>query len=501
MLRALPLSLLLILVAAATAQAATVKVPVPAEAQVAVSVASVAKKTPVKVKAPAGVAVVGAATKGRLAVAVIGRRGVAATGAVKVKVKGKAKRVQSFSSALAGGAAPAAACKTLAALLSKPLAAAGIAKADLRAVGAATAARLCGKPLPAGAQAILDRLGLGATPATSGGLTTPGTGRPKPPAGGGGGGGGGATNQCSNGIDDDGDGQIDAPSERELRPDPGCMTANDTTENSEVAVPAGCNAGAGVGDDKTVLQIGINDGCGEFVEVAVYAAPNAFVCDIAASAGNWVCVIAHGHAFAETRTAAADMADLQIGLLGPANCAVPATIVLSRPNLEVAELVTPIARCGEAAPACSNGADDDGDGMADARDTVPTHPADPDPGCSGPADASEDSEVALPAGCTVAGGDVGEDPQFPAVELSGCGSVTGVWFKPSASPADCVYAIGDGGGQACTVTGATVGVAFAATTAGVAIGGHTTTLPQCGPVTVAITLADGRVAALRDDWC
>jgi hypothetical protein len=36
--------------------------------------------------------------------------------------------------------------------------------------------------------------------------------------------------------------------------------------------------------------------------------------------------------------------------------------------------------------------------------------------------------------------------------------VTGVWFKPSAGPG-------------------------------------------CGPVTVAITLADGRVAKLRDDWC
>ena len=133
-------------------------------------------------------------------------------------------------------------------------------------------------------------------------------------------------------------------------------------------VPLNCNAGASLGDDPSVLQIGINDGCGSFVEVAVYAAPNAFVCDIAASAGNWVCVIAHGHAFADTRNATdAEMADLEIGLTGAANCAVPATIVLTRRNFEVAELVTPIARCGQAAPACSNGADDDGDGVADGR--------------------------------------------------------------------------------------------------------------------------------------
>jgi hypothetical protein len=276
------------------------------------------------------------------------------------------------------------------------------------------------------------------------------------------------------------------------------MNANDTSENSEVALPAACNAGAGVGDDQSVLQIGINDGCAEFVDVAVYAAPNAFACNIAASAGIWNCVIAHGHAFAETRNATdAAMADLTIDLNGDASCAVPAAIVLTRRNLEVAERVAPIARCGEAKPACSNGADDDGDGMADSRDAA----TDPDPGCSGPTDTSEDSEIDLPAGCTVGGGLVGEDPLFPAIQLAGCGSVAGVWFKPSATPTDCVYAIGDGDGQACSVTGSTAGATFPATTGGVILGTHTTTPPQCALVTVAVTLADGRVAALRDDWC
>jgi hypothetical protein len=231
------------------------------------------------------------------------------------------------------------------------------------------------------------------------------------------------------------------------------MNANDSTETGEV--PLSCNAGAGVGDDKTVLQIGINDGCGSFVEVAVYAAPTAFVCDIGASAGNWVCVIAHGHAYADTRNAVeADMADLTIGLNGDVDCSVPATIVLHRRNFEVAELVTPVARCGADAAACSNGKDDDGDGVADAR----TFGTDPDPGCSDPSDTSESSEVGLPAGCSVGGGSVGGDLRFPAIQISGCGAVTGVWSKPSAGPG-------------------------------------------CGPVTVAITLADGRVAKLRDDWC
>ena len=67
-------------------------------------------------------------------------------------------------------------------------------------------------------------------------------------------------------------------------------------------------------------------------------------------------------------------------------------------------------------------------------------------------------------------------------------------------PQDCGYSIG-AGAQACSVTGATVGATFGATEATVALGGHTSTDTTCGPVTIAVTLADGRVAALRDDWC
>ena len=336
MLRALSAALLLLLLPAA-ADAATVKVPVPADGQVAVAFASVTKKSSVKARGAAAVAVAGSAKKGRLAVAVVRRRGTAASGAVTLTVKGRAKGVKTYAAALAGAKAPAAACKSAASLLAKPLQAAGISAADLKAVGAAAAARVCGKSLPAGASAVLNRLGLGA--AQSGGIAPPAPPASPPPAS------GTPTNQCSNGIDDDGDGQVDASSERQLRPDPGCMNANDPTETGEV--PLACNAGAGVGDDRSVLEIGINDGCGAFVEVAIYAAPNAFVCDIAASAGNWVCVIAHGQAYADTRNATdAEMAGLTIGLNGDADCAVPVTIVLYRRNFEVAELVTPIGGCG-----------------------------------------------------------------------------------------------------------------------------------------------------------
>ena len=61
--------------------------------------------------------------------------------------------------------------------------------------------------------------------------------------------------------------------------------------------------------------------------------------------------------------------------------------------------------------------------------------------------------------------------------------------------------MGDGDVLACSVTGATAGAAFAPTTDEVLLATHTTTLPECGPVTAAITLGDGTVGRRRDDWC
>jgi len=65
------------------------------------------------------------------------------------------------------------------------------------------------------------------------------------PAGGGGGGGTGAP-ACSNGVDDDGDGQVDyAPSDSSV-PDPGCSSAGDTSEDSEGQfADAHCQASTG----------------------------------------------------------------------------------------------------------------------------------------------------------------------------------------------------------------------------------------------------------------
>ncbi|HEX5620925.1 MAG TPA: hypothetical protein VFX51_21060 [Solirubrobacteraceae bacterium] len=454
--RLLPITFLLALVCAATSQAATVKVPVPAEGQVAVVVAKVSKKAKVKLaQAPAAVAVSGSAKRGRLAIAVTRPRGWYGAGAVSVKVRGgKAKSVRRFVAAVTDGSAPRAACKTLGTLLAKPLQTGGITAGDLKVVGGAVAARLCGKPAPGAAAGVLARLGLGSTPG-GGGLNPGGGGNhtppPPPPSG--------PTNQCSNGIDDDHDGQVDALSERKLRPDPGCMNANDPTEAGEVPVAAACAASSGVsvGDEPSQLNVGINGGCGSFVEAAVYAQPSAFVCDIQAWAGNWVCVIDHGQPFADTRNAtAADMADLQIGLNGPANCAVPATVVLYRSDFTVAELVEPIQGCGEVSP---------------------------------------------PAGCIAELSTFNGDSKFVGVAVSGCGSIKGVQFTPSATPSDCFVQVGADPATTCSVAGAAGSATFAPTSQEVLLAMHTAVDPPCGPVTTVITLANGAVVKIQDNWC
>ena len=429
----------------------------PAEGQVAVTIAKVPKKAKVKLaQAPAAVTVSGSAKRGRLAIAVTRPRGTFGSGSVSVKVRGgKPKGVRRFAAAVTGGSAPRAACKTLGTLLSKPLQTGGVAAGDLKLVGGAVAARLCGKPAPGAAAGVLARLGLGTAPG-DGGLNPGGGGSHTPPAG--------PTNQCSNGIDDDKDGQIDAASEKKLRPDPGCMNANDATEAGEVPVPAACAASSGVslGDEPSKLNVGINGGCGSFVEAAVYGQPSAFVCDIQASAGNWVCVIAHGHPFADTRNAiAADMADLQIGLNGPANCGVPATVVLYRSDFTVSELVEPIEGCGT-------------------------------PG---------GGEVPPPAGCVAELSTFNGDPQFVGVAVSGCGTIKGVQFTPSATPSDCFVQVGSGAVTTCSVTGATGGATFPPTSDEVLLAMHTAVDPPCGPVATTITLANGSVVKIQDNWC
>src|SRR4051812_44533136 len=155
MLPKLPLITLgVLLISSPAAFAATPSAPVPAEGQVSVTFASGVKSVKVK-SAPAGVTVAGGVKGGKMAVAVIRPRGVAAAGKIALTVKGKAKGVKTIPAALNGGSAPN--CKDLGGLLSRRL----TGSADVKGLAGVLAAKLCGKGLPANAATIISGIGLG----------------------------------------------------------------------------------------------------------------------------------------------------------------------------------------------------------------------------------------------------------------------------------------------------------------------------------------------------
>src|SRR3954447_18437597 len=207
------LTLAVLLISTTAAEAQGLSVTVPPEGQVAVAVGSGAKSVKVK-SAPAGLTVSGGVKKGRLAVAVVRPRGVAASGNVVLTVAGKPKGLKRVASALDGGRAPAG-CGDLPKLFAHRLK----GTADVRDLSGVLAAKLCGKPAPGDAGSVLSKLALGApppppappAPPVGGTLTKPGTlarpaptatATPKP-----GGGGGTSARPCDDHLDNDGDGQ------------------------------------------------------------------------------------------------------------------------------------------------------------------------------------------------------------------------------------------------------------------------------------------------------
>jgi hypothetical protein len=500
MLPALRLVLLTLAVLVSTSTAAQAKglsVAVPAEGQVAVAVASGAKSVKVT-SAPAGVTVAGGVKKGRLAVAVVRPRGVAASGKVVFKVGGKAKGVKTFAAALDGGKAGAA-CPTLAALLGKKLK----GSADVKGLGAVLAAKLCGKPAPGNAAGVLGALnlgpakpGLGGPPAPGAGggtLTRPGSGATRqaatptptpttPPAG---------KAACDNELDDDGDGQTDWE-------DPGCADAGDRTENSEVPASAACAAATGIGmvDDPTELGLGVN---GNFWEVEVQVAPGVASCT---ANNDYECKVYDPIGSASLKAGERDMVDVTLQLKGPVDCAKKATIAFHRLDGQVTELQTPVMNCKTLpppAPKCNNNKDDDGDGLVDSRDSATT--TDPDPGCSGPTDTTENSETPTPETCDVRVGIFGEDAKFTGLSAEGCGVLKGVWFRPPGTPTDCLYRFGEDPVQNCSIKGVTVGATWPLTNAGFVLGTHLTADATCRKVTVALIREDDSVMADSVDFC
>jgi hypothetical protein len=500
MLRALVLTLAVLLLSTTVAEAKGLSVTVPPEGQVAVTVAAGAKRVKVK-SAPAGVTVAGGVKKGRLAVAVVRPRGVSAAGKVVFTVTGRLKGVKRFGKALDGGKAPG--CKDLGALLAKRLKG-GV---DMKALAPVLAAKLCGKSAPAGAADVLAKAGLGAAPAPSappaapgtggtltrpGGTSTPrgGTGNPTTTPGGNG------KRVCDDDIDNDRDGQTDWQ-------DPGCSDAGDTSEDSEVPVSAECAASSGVGmaDDPTWLGAGINAGCGTFTSVEIDVAPGIATC----SANNdFECTVFDPIASAVRKAGATDMVDVDLHLKAPVDCTQPATIAFFRPNGEVAELREPVNNCKDLPappPQCRNGKDDDGDGLVDSRDTAGA--TDPDPGCGGADDTSENSEVPVPESCLVQVGVFGSDKTFTGLLTSGCGVLKGAWFRPPGTPTSCSWAFStDEFWTPCPAPKAqTVGVTFPLTNQDLALAAKLTTDYVCRDVTVALIKENDTAMAARVPFC
>jgi hypothetical protein len=433
--RLLPLTLAAFLLPASAALAA--------EAPTAITVYKGARSVSVK-SAPKGVIVLGSAKGGKAAVAIARPRGAAA-GKVVLKFKGKPKKVPAKS-----------ACKDLGKLLGRTL-----AGPRANGLGAVLAARACGKPDPAGAAGLLARLGLG--PAQQ-------QGPPNTPSNGG--------------------GSLQRPAKPAATPTPG---------PSVPSVPAACAESSYVsqGDDSKALFVGINQGCPAFTQVTVEVGAAITSCEAITSEQNFTCSAAGGKAIAKGGTT--DMIDMPLGLAAAANCAVNAKVTFTLAAGGTQQLNEPIVNCGllPVAPECSNGKDDDGDGMADAR----SGSTDPDPGCSGPDDTTENSDGDLMEDCDLSAGPIQGNQRYIGVIVKNCGSIQGVWFKPPGTPNDCVFYIGTGNLFTCDVIGTTADVTFAPTTDEVGLGTHLKADAACVPVTVAVTLAGGAVMSVHQDWC
>jgi hypothetical protein len=243
-------------------------------------------------------------------------------------------------------------------------------------------------------------------------------------------------------------------------------------------------------DDPTELSAGINQGCGTFTSVQITVAPGIAAC----SANNgFECTVFDPVADA-SRDTPDELVDVSLTLKAPVRCDKPYTIAFQRPNGDVAELQAPVNNCRTLPappPKCSNGKDDDGDGMVDARDAAGA--TDPDPGCAGAGDTSENSELPAPESCEVALGLWEGNARFAGGRADGCGVIKGFWYRPPGTPTGCVYSFGDED-LGCSVPGATVGAGFPLTgLTPLLIGANLAADADCRPMTLALIRDDDSV--------
>ncbi len=494
---ALPTALLLAAPAADAAPAA-LKLPVPKPGHVAVGVASASKASPLTVKGalPKGVVVTGAIRGGQAVVAVIRPAGGPASASLaKVVVAAPRARLSApalLPSALTTkGAGLGPACRVAPSALGTVLrrsGAASLSASDVKRVGAVVAGALCGKAVDAAGHGLLvaERLvppaGQPAAPPPAGGGVKPqpggGGGGIQPPggggAGGGGGGGGGQTGPaaCDNGKDDDGDGQVDHVNSGKALVDPGCLGADDATEDSEKAPPRACGLGVylrqsakGFGADfdsisyeacPKPIAYGIVDlsvpvaSCGD----ARWEGAAGGSCTVSTS-GNAIVTGSGGKQYDVTGEATASLCGTQ--------AYVYAWLKDGTAWEQKVDVYDPASLCGPSSPAaeCANGKDDDGDGQIDV-DGGAGKPS--DPGCESAGDTSESGEiVGFGAGCAAV---IAFDPTgdlrtaFPMLlpyPGGSCPTVTAAWVDLADGVVieSCkqAYFGGEAGGTCHTVAG------------------------------------------------
>ena len=212
--------------------------------------------------------------------------------------------------------------------------------------------------------------------------------------------------------------------------------------------------------------------------------------------------IASAHKFDGQR----DAVDMTLQLKGPVDCSKKATIALNRvaggvdlPAIELQMFVHNCKTLPPPAPKCANGKDDDGDGMVDSR--LAEGVTDPDPGCTGTTDTTEDSERPAPDTCEIGLGLLNANKRYPGVSVQGCGVITGAWLRTPGTADLCGYWFGDDDAIDCDAKPATIATSFAPTNMSLTLVARLTAEHDCRPVTVALTREDGSVLFRRQGFC
>src|SRR2546429_4293395 len=156
-------------------------------------------------------------------------------------------------------------------------------------------------------------------------------------------GGGPQASACSDGIDNDGDGQIDAISQHSAHPDPGCSDGSDNSENSEAPLPDACRNALNIGtagDDKSFI-VGVNGSCGQVKSVFFDLEGAVTDCQVLTVDDNsGTCQVSDGNAVATLQNPA-EQNDVLGHVAGTYTCAEKTVVALTLADGSVIEGAPP----------------------------------------------------------------------------------------------------------------------------------------------------------------